>query len=316
MKTVLVFFFLVFSFVGKAQNLVVNGDFELYDTCPNNFSFPGADQIHFCSNWKTPTFATSDYYNECATGTPVNVPYSEQGFQEAYSGNGFCGIIPISQTDGWVEYIQGQVNSLERDKIYKLSLQVSLANSSIYGFSKLGIHLGDSEYTNYSTTFPIASMIPQFETPESTLIRDTAEWQNFEWYFIASGEEKWITIGVFDEISNLDTITVNTDGTNFCYVYIDQVKIELANNSNEITANVFTPNKDGINDYWQFALKSTGSNKILIYNRWGNLIRNEDLENFLWDGTTSQGEKCEEGVYYYVINTDYSSFHGFIELRK
>lgn len=70
--------------------------------------------------------------------------------------------------------------------------------------------------------------------------------------------------------------------------------------------NTFTPNNDGVNDSWQFSLGDGAIlNGINIYNRWGNLIHqttnNSSPTTVLWDGRTTAGEPCSEGVYFYVI---------------
>jgi gliding motility-associated-like protein len=70
--------------------------------------------------------------------------------------------------------------------------------------------------------------------------------------------------------------------------------------------NAFTPNADGINDVWQFTLGSGITlNGFDIYNRWGNLIKNLELSTsniITWDGRTTSGEPCSDGVYFYVLN--------------
>lgn len=63
----------------------------------------------------------------------------------------------------------------------------------------------------------------------------------------------------------------------------------------------FTPNGDGINDLFQPAGLLT-SNKVLqfkIYNRWGQLIYNDNVNHF-WDGTF-QGVPQPQDIYIYVF---------------
>ena len=72
--------------------------------------------------------------------------------------------------------------------------------------------------------------------------------------------------------------------------------------------NVFTPNGDGVNDYFFVDAKSLRQFRISIYNRWGNLVyRHEQSEDRFdwqgWDGTMEgKGKsKLDPGVYYFVI---------------
>lgn len=82
--------------------------------------------------------------------------------------------------------------------------------------------------------------------------------------------------------------------------------------------NTFTPNGDGINDVWHFNL---GTDVILngleVYNRWGNLIKKLEIDNsnyILWDGRTTSGEPCSDGIYFYVLK--YTDVKGEIQNKK
>jgi gliding motility-associated-like protein len=64
--------------------------------------------------------------------------------------------------------------------------------------------------------------------------------------------------------------------------------------------NAFTPNGDGLNDF--FGAKGEGITdfEMLIFNRWGELIfESHDIKK-TWDGTY-KGESCQEGVFAYTI---------------
>ena len=69
--------------------------------------------------------------------------------------------------------------------------------------------------------------------------------------------------------------------------------------------NVFTPNGDGSNDYFQVYAKSIKAFHGMILNRWGNVIYEWDdwrTEEKGWDGTINGGSDiAAPGVYFYVI---------------
>jgi gliding motility-associated-like protein len=82
--------------------------------------------------------------------------------------------------------------------------------------------------------------------------------------------------------------------------------------------NSFTPNGDGINEF--FLIEGTvGSDfHIYIFNRWGSKVFESDDVRFRWNGTY-QGKICSEGVYAYLIEYrnkkgKYRSLHGMITL--
>lgn len=64
--------------------------------------------------------------------------------------------------------------------------------------------------------------------------------------------------------------------------------------------NIFTPNGDGINDFFQPLGELNQINKILILNRWGNIV-SELYYPFTWDGKSTTGMELAEGVYYYIL---------------
>ena len=60
--------------------------------------------------------------------------------------------------------------------------------------------------------------------------------------------------------------------------------------------NVFTPNGDGINDYFEFQLLNIKTIHVDVLNRWGEVVYSTDDVNFKWDGKVG-GKMASEGVY-------------------
>ena len=75
--------------------------------------------------------------------------------------------------------------------------------------------------------------------------------------------------------------------------------------------NVFTPNQDGENGYVDFEWLRIPIDEVLIYNRWGDLIRHYTEGPFVWDGRNASLEIVSDGVYYYVVKSKNSGrqFH-------
>jgi gliding motility-associated-like protein len=73
--------------------------------------------------------------------------------------------------------------------------------------------------------------------------------------------------------------------------------------------NVFTPDGDEVNDVFKLITKNDvcfDNLSVTIYNRWGlKMFESNDL-SFEWDGTTKNGAKCKEGVYYIVLTGFYN----------
>lgn len=94
--------------------------------------------------------------------------------------------------------------------------------------------------------------------------------------------------------------------------------------------NVFTPNEDGINDFFlPISYNQVGDFQIDIYNRWGTRVyRANSLEPFVnpgWDGTVeSTGQPAPDGVYYYLARyraktldqSEWQQTKGFLHLMR
>ena len=68
--------------------------------------------------------------------------------------------------------------------------------------------------------------------------------------------------------------------------------------------NAFTPNGDGINDFFGIYGTSVKSYHMEIYDRWGELIFQNDDYFPTWDGNY-HGKPLNVGVYVYLVQVDY-----------
>ena len=85
--------------------------------------------------------------------------------------------------------------------------------------------------------------------------------------------------------------------------------------------NVFTPNTDGSNETFLVSTENMQSIRLVIVNRWGNLMATIESLDIGWDGTTPSGSEAKEGVYFYkysAIGLDGSEWtgHGFLTLIR
>jgi gliding motility-associated-like protein len=110
----------------------------------------------------------------------------------------------------------------------------------------------------------------------------------------------WSTGQTSSVISVTETGDYIVSTTNMCGVYIDTATVSFYFCDIELP-NVFTPNGDGSNDYFQ--LLFFGGLKTFnctILNRWGQTIREYDDPAFMWDGKDESGDDVVEGVYFYI----------------
>lgn len=116
------------------------------------------------------------------------------------------------------------------------------------------------------------------------------------------------------------TLWVNSGSPDFC---TDSVKIQITVEipSTLIVPNVFTPNGDGKNDFFNAKSEGLESLDVKVYNRWGKLMAEWNTIDIGWDGTSEGGSEAADGVYFYVLTAhgrdgvDYND-HGSVTLIR
>jgi len=119
-------------------------------------------------------------------------------------------------------------------------------------------------------------------------------------------------------VSPLETITYTVVGTdlNGC---LDSNRVTITINADHTleTINLFTPNGDGVNDYFRIRnINLYADCEVKVYNRWGVEVFSEKGYQNDWDGTYKD-EKLPEATYYYVIKCDNEKeFDGSISILR
>ncbi|MDF2449591.1 MAG: hypothetical protein K0R26_2095 [Bacteroidota bacterium] len=100
--------------------------------------------------------------------------------------------------------------------------------------------------------------------------------------------------------STTDYILTVTDG-NSC-TNSDTVRVNvLPLDYDGVITNVFSPNGDGINDYWYIEnIQYYPNNEVTVYNIYGNIVFNQKNYANDWGGTYN-GAPLPDGTYYYVL---------------
>ena len=112
------------------------------------------------------------------------------------------------------------------------------------------------------------------------------------------------------EAINFDAQAIFEDGS--C-IYPDPIVI---------APNIFTPNGDGANNFYELNVKYYSNIDSVIINRWGNEVFSGSGLNPKWTGVLNNGEKAGEGTYFYKyhvtgITGEISvDGHGFLQLVR
>lgn len=312
---------MLFCCEAKTQtNLIPNSSFEGYKNC--SFVAFGAqyqaaifDSLY---NWYIPFGGGStDYFNTCSPSNwSFAVPSTVAGFQYPKTGNGFIGFCPyandaFNNTLAYVkEYARVKLNSkLQANTKYCLQFYASLADSSNY---KTNVIQG--LFTQNDTSIYIentANSLAQISIKKSYSDIQIGQWQLWEGDFIAQGNEEYFTLGDFRNDSIIDTVFIASyhypDYYN--YYFIDDITLYKCVDYEINIPNVFTPNKDGVNDEW--FIEYDELMELFIYNRWGSLIAKQNGYKISWNG-----DDYNSGVYYYLIKTETKTYKGHIQLIR
>lgn len=65
----------------------------------------------------------------------------------------------------------------------------------------------------------------------------------------------------------------------------------------------FTPNGDGVNDLWEIPCLDLFTNRVQVFNRWGQMVFEAENYDGTWDGT-NLGQPVPDATYYYVISVN------------
>lgn len=111
----------------------------------------------------------------------------------------------------------------------------------------------------------------------------------------------------FEEHGNYPLTLTITDEYGCQYDTTGVVLIPIGVSPADFTVpNVITPNGDGINDYLAMPalLDECFTYRILIVNRWGNVVFEMHNQTSIFDGRDKNGNELTEGVYFYSVHSE------------
>lgn len=105
-------------------------------------------------------------------------------------------------------------------------------------------------------------------------------------------------------VSPVKTTTYTVQGTDASgCIGFDSVLVNVIDDSVLYFYNTFTPNNDGINDFWYIGnIQLYPNNEVQVFNRYGAVVYQAFGYNNQWDGT-SLGTQLPDATYYYIVST-------------
>ena len=178
-----------------AQELLSNGDFEQYSSCPSRPS-----QIRLCRGWMN-VVMSADYFNACFDLRPgainvfykMGVPKNLVGLQPARSGRGYAGIAAYPSGNGYAYLAARLKRPLAKDSVYYVEFYASSQYNSI---SFMGCHLSATLFKSLPDHLKrLQASRPQVLNPPGRCL--CGGWVKVSGTFTAQGGESYIYIGAF-----------------------------------------------------------------------------------------------------------------------
>ena len=242
--------FVLFAGGVRAQNLVPNPGFEVYNDCPyqrSNVAYsPGFTHFPSVASWVSAMQNTTpDYYNTCATDSLVTLPYNTYNdYQHPHGGSGCTGISMMSgypyelHKSDYREYLQTKLNApLEPGEQYYVSYFINMTYHIPWDYTQIvvdqiGARLTDTQI-NVEYPFSEKQLVvngpSSITNPKYTYLADTGAWMKVSGLYTAHGGEEWLTIGFFRDSLPIHHIVIYSPVADTysihvcCYMYVDDV---------------------------------------------------------------------------------------------
>ena len=300
-----------------AQNIVPNYSFEQADSCPTGLNNRTYKYSLGCAGWGEATNGTTDYYNACDTaaisiGKPfpiTGIPRNIWGYQNANDGNAYTGIaMYVSGFSIYKEYLIRDIPPLEMDTAYKVTVHVSLADSSRYATDAMGVL-----FTTYGSPnqYAVGTLVetPQIDYTSFGVISDTSYWATLTSVFVADSAYTSIIIGGFKNSGDmiiLDYNSLHKATANAAYYYIDNVIVEKAFstsvNATATSSNLIVyPNPFSERATLLFDNLYDENHVLVLYNAIGQVVRKiESVSNRM----VIERDGLPAGFYHYQLRNE------------
>ncbi len=291
-------------------NLIRNPNLEEYNCCPNN-----AGMISCATDWTQPIVnggSTSEYLNTCGIDSLV-MPSLLPFFQHTHFGNGYAGIriydyFPPSANR---EYIQGALSEpLKAGQCYYCEFWVELFtfnySSPFVAIDAISIYFSDTLPQKIDAEAMAMYFPAQINNPTGRIISDTVNWTKITGTFIATGGEKFFTVGTFKQESDINKIYFGLLQINRSYYFFDNFSLCPCEDTIPpkepeplvYIPNIFSPNSDEQNDVFRVRGENIETLHLTVYNRWGEKVFETQNQNDGWDGNY-KGKPCSQDMYVY-----------------
>ncbi len=290
------FFVNNFSQSGQGYTMEFGGTGEFlgarasFDVTPDGTCYE--DTLHFINTSIAPTDPIVSYQWEFGANSNIGSSTQQNPPGVIYDGPGYKSVsLTITSQDGCV-------HTYTKNFIAKCCIDPLKVSMAVQPYNE--VKLGDPIILTATTENAVGSTI--FEWFPSDLITNCFNCR----------EVTLVPVGNY-------IFTVTAQDQKGC-ISTDSLEIRVVDSKDVVAPNVFSPNYDGINDYFT-VFPNRGAKfikRLLVFNRWGACVyEGKELtpgdDTIGWDGTF-KGKECTPDVYAYFAEVEF--LNGRIQIIK
>ncbi len=312
------------------ENLIINGNCDIYDSCPQQL-----DQLNHCLGWsKFGEIETPNFLSQCSSNPNTSIPHY-WGYQLPLSGDSYImsSILMVQKPTKYLYYTNelGYIQSREAIKgtltrplnpvthkiefyvnFIKIGYNDGMGNKEGYvATDAFDLILLNSNETVYNSASPFIDSYKIFNINKSgNIINDTLNWVKITGCFIPNGNETFFAIGAFR-----DTIEINLEFSGESYsneypssYYLDNFSItecdtcclgEFPYTDHVNVSN--NPSSSNNPTTFTIVLNANTSATLDIYDSAGRLVARNEFHDLL--SNYQVDAQLAMGVYHYVLRT-------------
>lgn len=214
------------------ENLIPNGSFEEFDSCPDGISCSGL--LELAVGWYEPTTCTSDLYHQCANGG-CSVPTVESVYPFDGTGMAHIGLFSGPGEEKREYAAIRLTEALQGDSLYQFSVRLHKsggANSAAVG--AIGAYFATDSSVDYTINHGRIDVSAQLQRNPDSIMTSTNSWYYWADTLEAIGGELFVVLGNF--LADAQTSYHQPSLSNSSSYYIDDISLTKISKPNSVNS--------------------------------------------------------------------------------
>jgi hypothetical protein len=197
----------------------------------------------------------------------------------------------------WNEYIEvALTTTLAANQCYFFEMYISLANNCFRTSDDIGVYFSDTLISGITNYLPLP-FTPQINFTLG-LPADTVNWMLLSGYYLASGNENYLTIGNYKDYFSSNSQVINISAPlDYVYFHVDDVSLTPCTNIGETTEHIATIYPNPFQNILYFTNQSNELLELNLYDITARIIFQQSFTGSISLNTEHFGK----GIYFYEL---------------